>query len=163
MSKTPTPFNNDLPVDSSSVHSKDLEQKRVVENHSISLLEEKLLVNRNKKKIGEVVIRKETETKMVHIPVRCEKLIIEKAGVTTEHLAEVNLSEEEVNGVKFSEFDNVNDIYQVQSEFVSLEEVKALLAKMTANSTQNNTKVRLEIITDSSESQQVYQRMLEQP
>ena len=163
MSKTPTPFNNDLPVDSSSVHSKDLEQKRVVENHSISLLEEKLLVNRSKKKIGEVVIRKETETKMVHIPVRCEKLIIEKAGVTTEHLAEVNLSEEEVNGVKFSEFDNVNDIYQVQSEFVSLEEVKALLAKMTANSTQNNTKVRLEIITDSSESQQVYQRMLEQP
>ena len=154
-----TPFDDNLPVSSPSNVSS---QPQIRENHTISLLEEKLLVNRRKQKVGEVVIRKETETRMLHIPVRCEKLIVEKAGVTTEHLAEVNLTEGEVNGVKFSDLGSVSDIYQVQSEFVSLEQFKALLTKITANPTQSKTKIRLEIITDSPESQQAYQQIFEQ-
>jgi len=44
------------------------------------LLEEQLVVNRQRVKLGEVVIRKVIETRMVEIPVQREKLVVEKIG-----------------------------------------------------------------------------------
>ncbi|WP_319422237.1 DUF2382 domain-containing protein [Pleurocapsa sp. FMAR1] len=156
-------YNNDV----------DKIQAGIPETYQISLLEEKLVVKRSKLKVGEVVVRKEVETRMVHLPIRREKLIIEKVGATNEHLTEVDLGEGEINGVKFSELGNTNDIYQVQSGFISLEAVKQLLAKIdnlyqnesgaganiqpTDRSNSKNVKVRLEIITDNSQSQQTFQ------
>ena len=136
---------------------RDTEQNQQLrENYNISLLEEKLVVKRYKRKLGEVVVRKEVETRTIHIPIRREKLIIEKVGVTTEHLTEV-IGEEQVNGIEFGELNNSNDIYQVQSDFVSLQAVKELLSKIGDRSGTENIKVRLEIITDNSQSQQDYQ------
>ena len=89
--------------------------RQVRENYHISLLEEKLVVKRQKRKLGEVVVRKEVEIQTIHIPIRREKLIVEKIGVTTEHLTKVNLAEEQVNGVKFGELNNSKNIYQAQS------------------------------------------------
>jgi stress response protein YsnF len=40
------------------------------ELYQISLLEEKLQVSRRKEKVGEVVIRKQFETRMISIPLR---------------------------------------------------------------------------------------------
>ena len=133
--------------------------RQVRENYNISLLEEKLVVNRHKRKLGEVVVRKEVETQVIHIPIRREKLIVEKVGVTTEHLKEVNLGEEQVNGVKFGELDNAKNIYQAQSNFVSLQQLKDLLTRIPDRSDTENIKLRLEIITDNSQSQQVYQNI----
>ncbi len=149
-------------------------EAEIRENHQISLLEEKLVVKRRKLKVGEVVVRKEVETRMVHLPIRREKLIIEKAGATNEYLTEVDLGEGEINGVKFSELSDTDNIYQVQSGFVSLEAAKKLLAKIDNCQNQNdlgdgantqstdrsnlkNVKVRLEIISDNSQSQQTFQ------
>ncbi len=147
-------YNNDV----------DKIQAEIRENYQISLLEEKLVVKRRQLKVGEVIVRKEVETRMVHLPIRREKLIIEKVGVTNEYLTEIDLGEGEINGVKFSELSNTNDIYQVQSGFVSLEAVKQLLAKIDDfkdqpkdRSNLKNVKVRLEIITDNSQSQQTFQ------
>ena len=133
--------------------------RQVRENYNISLLEEKLVVNRQKHKLGEVVVRKEVETKTIHIPIRREKLIVEKVGVTTEYLTEVNLAEEQVNGVKFGELDNTKDIYQAQSNFVSLQQLRDLLIRIPDRSDTENIKLRLEIITDNSQSQQIYQNI----
>lgn len=143
---------NPTPID-------DAEQNRqqVRESHNISLLEEKLVVKRYRHKLGEVVVRKEVETRMIHLPIRREKLIVEKVGLATEHLTEVNLAEEQVNGVKFGELNDSNDIYQAQSDFVSLQRLKELLTKIPNRSGTENIKVRLEIITDDAESQQAYQ------
>ena len=149
-------------------------QAEIPETHQISLLEEKLIVKRRKLKVGEVVVRKEVETRMVHLPIRREKLIIEKVGATNEYLTEVDLGEGEINGVRFSELSDTDNIYQVQSGFVSLEAAKELLAKIGNCQNQNdlgdganaqstdrsnikNVKVRLEIITDNSQSQQIFQ------
>ena len=142
-----------LPVDDTEL------DRQVRENYDISLLEEKLVVKRQKHKLGEVVVRKEIETRTLHIPIRREKLIVEKVGITTEHLTEVNLAEERVNGVKFGELDNAKDIYQVQSNFVSIEQLRDLLTRIGDRSDTENIKLRLEIITDNSRSQQVYQNI----
>ena len=136
----------------------DTELDRLRE-YNISLLEEKLVVKRQKRKLGEVVVRKEVETQTIHIPIRREKLIVEKVGVTTEHLTEVNLAEEQVNGVKFGELNNSKNIYQAQSNFISLQQLKDLLARIPDRSDAENIKLRLEIITDNSQSQQVYQNI----
>ena len=135
----------------------DNPDRQVRENYNISLLEEKLVVKRQKHKLGEVVVRKEVETQTIHIPIRREKLIVEKIGVTTEHLTEVNLAEEQVNGVKFGKLDNAKDIYQAQSNFVSLQQLRDLLTRILDRSDTENIKLRLEIITDNSQSQRAYQ------
>lgn len=146
-------FVNSVPID-------DTEPDRLVqENYNFSLLEEKLVVNRQKRKLGEVIVRKEVETQTIHIPIRREKLIVEKVGITTEHLTEVNLAEEKVNGVKFGELDNARNIYQAQSNFVSLQQLRDLLARIPDRSDTENIKLRLEIITDNSQSQRVYQNI----
>ncbi|MBE9045086.1 DUF2382 domain-containing protein [Pleurocapsales cyanobacterium LEGE 10410] len=130
---------------------------KLLEDHQFSLLEEKLVVKRRKQKVGEVVVRKKIETKMIHLPIRREKLIVEKVGVTDEHLAEIDLGEGEVNGVKFSEITGANDIYLAQSNFVSPEVAQELLTKIVNTSTTANIKMRLEIVTDNSELQETCQ------
>lgn len=64
------------------------------ESHKIQLLEERLKVNRHKRKVGEVVVRKEIETRIVEVPLRREKLIIEQVGNEPHRIAEVDLGEQ---------------------------------------------------------------------
>jgi len=124
-----------------------------LEIHQISLLEEKLQVARRKEKIGEVVIRKQVETRMVHLPIRREKLIVEKVGKNPERLAEIVLTEETVNGIKYDELDRNNNIDINQSKFVSLSTARELLSTLAQSPTSAQTKVRLEIITNGSEDE----------
>ncbi|WP_019506672.1 DUF2382 domain-containing protein [Pleurocapsa sp. PCC 7319] len=152
-------LNNNWQINSPHTDNTEEKPEEVADIHDISLLEEKLIVKRRKQKVGEVIVRKEVETRMVHIPIRREKLIVETVGITTEHLTEIDLGESEVDGVKFGELGDTHNIYQAQSEFVSLQSVKDLLTKITTNSTPGNTKIRLEIITDNPESQRAYQNI----
>lgn len=147
-------LNNDVPTDSLIDNLKIEEQE--LEEHQIKLLEEKLIVKRLKQKVGEVIVRKQIETRTIHLPIRREKLIIEKVGATTEHLAEVDLKEGEVNGVKFSELSNTDDLYLTQSNFVSIETAQHLLTEIH-NLSRENVKIRFEIVADSPESQKTYQ------
>ena len=150
-------LDNDLQIDRDEVDSTDV--AKAVEDYQFSLLEEKLIVKRRKQKVGEVVVRKKVETRMIHLPIRREKLIVEKAGVTNEHLTEIDLGEGEVNGVKFSEITGTNDIYLAQSNFVSPQVAKELLTKISNASTTENIKIRLEVVTDNSELQNTYQNL----
>lgn len=144
-------LNSNLVDDSLEIHSE-------VESYNISLLEEKLVVKRAKKKVGEVIVRKEIETRTVHIPIRREKLIIEKQGLTDASIDEVELAEGEVNGIRFGHLSNTNDIYQVQSEFVDLQKLRQILDAI-GNNAGENVRMRLEIISDRPELQQKYQNI----
>ena len=150
------PLDDNLPLDLTSVNDAEIEA-RVLEEHQISLLEEKLLVKRRKHKVGEVIVRKKVETRTIHLPIRREKLVIEKAGITNEQLTEIDLGEGEVNGVKFSELGNTDDLYLSQSNFVSVEAAQQLLEEVKNRSASSNLKIRLEIVSDDSEVQTVYQ------
>ena len=60
-----------------------------------SLLSERLTVNLNRRKIGEIVVRKEIETQIVQVqvPVRREKLIVEQVSPEYQLLAEIDLDQ----------------------------------------------------------------------
>lgn len=63
----------------------------------IPLLEERLQVNRRRQKIGEVIIRREVETRIVEVPVRREKLIVEQISPEFRQIAAIDLSETEIS------------------------------------------------------------------
>lgn len=72
----------------------DLEANLLVphEGKTIPLMQERLVVNRQRHKVGEVVVRKVVETEWVQVPLYKEKLIIKKDGESAS-LAEISLGE----------------------------------------------------------------------
>ena len=117
------------------------------EDLKISLLEEKLQVARQRKKVGEVVIRKKVETRMVRVSIRREKLIVERIGENPELLTEVIIGESKLNNYEESDRSNIN---LSQSNFLTISTAKELLEAIGHLSTATNARVRLEIITDDS-------------
>ena len=63
------------------------------------LLGERVVVDRSKRKVGEVIVRKEIKTRMVQVPVRYEKLIVEEVSPEHKILAEIDLMPEEVTRI----------------------------------------------------------------
>lgn len=64
------------------------------EQHVIPLLEERLIVNITQEKRGEIVVRKEVETRLikVEVPVRHEKLIVEQTFPEYQKISEVDIA-----------------------------------------------------------------------
>lgn len=124
------------------------------ESFPIKLLEEKLAVKYEKRKVGEVVVRKEVETILVEVPVRREKLIVEQVKPHYEKLAEINLSQTEfTNGL------------QVKGEFSSLKSVIELLtaiANQQGDDFQEFSKIKVEMTLKDLKSQSMCQRLFEQ-
>jgi sporulation protein YlmC with PRC-barrel domain len=73
----------------------------VKDENIVRLLEERLIADHRKRKVGEVVVRKEIETQMVQVPVRREKLIVEQVSPEHQQLAEIDLSEGDIEGLEF--------------------------------------------------------------
>lgn len=69
------------------------------ESTHLELVEEQLVVNRQRVKVGEVSIRRVVETEMVQVPIQREKLVIERVGESTDPI-EVNLNETRINGAE---------------------------------------------------------------
>lgn len=120
-------------------------QPIVKEEENFSLLEERLVVNRQKCKVGEVVVRKKIETRMIQVPIRREVLIVEKVGNEVEKVAEIDLGEVE---------SNPSDNYYVSSEFVSPQLAKNLLEVITRQPNSGSVKVRIELEVDSLEKEE---------
>jgi stress response protein YsnF len=59
----------------------------------IQLFEERVAVDMQQRKLGEVIVRKVIETEIIEIPVRREKLVIEQISPTYQQLAAVDLSQ----------------------------------------------------------------------
>ena len=132
----------------------------VLDEEIIRLLEEKLVVNRSKRKIGEVVVRKEVETRIVEVPVQQEKLIIEQVGAEeTQQLAEIDLGETKITGIFEQSTHNANHPYTVTGEFLSPKAASDILAAIALQEQQGCTQVRVELIVENPELQESYQQM----
>ncbi|MEB3182518.1 MAG: DUF2382 domain-containing protein [Nostocaceae cyanobacterium] len=70
--------------------------RRIVETKNIQLLEERLVVKNIRHKVGEVIVRKVVETQMVQVPIRREKLIVEKVYPEYKQIAEIGLDAEDI-------------------------------------------------------------------
>lgn len=144
---------------------------RVMEEEIVRLLEERLVVNRSKRKVGEVVVRKEIETRIVEVPVQREKLIIEQVGAETKQLAEIDLGEGEVTGIELRKVagsdtlpKDVSDSdapYRVTGEFVSPKAASDLLEAIALRGQHGCKKVRVELVLDNPSDQNTYQQMFD--
>lgn len=135
------------------------QQSNLPETYQIPLLEEKLQISRRKKKVGEVVVRKQVETRMVQVPIRREKLIVERIGNNPEQLTEVVIGEEKVNGFKYEEFNNTDSLHITKSHYLDVQTAQQLLEAIANLSSANKAKVRLEIVTNCSEHQIKHQNI----
>jgi stress response protein YsnF len=76
---------------------------RVSAQEVIPLLSERVVVDRQKRKAGEVVVRKVIETEVVEVLVRREKLIVEQVSPAYKELAVIDLGETSVERAKSPE------------------------------------------------------------
>jgi stress response protein YsnF len=74
--------------------------ERVSAQEVIPLLAERVVVDRQKRKAGEVVVRKVIETEVVEVLVRREKLIVEQVSPAYKELAVIDLGETSTERVK---------------------------------------------------------------
>jgi stress response protein YsnF len=134
----------------------------IVEEEIVRLLEERLVVNRRKWKVGEVVVRKEIETEIVRVPIRREKLIVEQVGSETKILAEIDLAEAGVTEISQAYRDEpVPNHDTVVGEFLSPKAASNLLDAIALQKRHGCTKVRIEVVVENSELQETYQKMFD--
>ncbi|MEQ8969431.1 MAG: DUF2382 domain-containing protein [Coleofasciculus sp. C1-SOL-03] len=156
---------SEKPIEVEQRVNPDLDQSdqtsEIVEEDMIRLLEEQLVVNRSKQKVGEVVVRKEIETRMVEVPVRREKLIVEQVGADSKPLAEIDLGKGKVTGVSDSVETSPQTTTTVKGEFVSPKAASDLLAAIALQDNHGCANVRVELVVDNPELQEMYQKMFD--
>jgi stress response protein YsnF len=153
---------SEVPSDDSQDEVLNLESEMsdssILDEATIRLLEEQLTVERNSKKVGEVVVRKVVETKTVEVPVRQEKLIVEQIqGDQTENLAEIDLSSGVVEGTTLQNTP-VNS-FSVHGEFISSEAASEILKAISLQKNNGCQNIKIELVVSDSQKQQEYQAM----
>ena len=139
------------------------QQSEVVEEEVIRLLQEELVVERNKQKVGEVVVRKEIETRMVEVPIRREKLVVEQVGSEGKPLAEIDLGKGQITGIDedLISFEPVEEGTTVKGEFFSLKAASDILEAIALQPNPGCAKVRVELVLEDPENQTAYQAMFD--
>ncbi len=123
----------------------------------IQLLEERLVVRSDKRKVGEIVVRKEIETRIVEVPIRREKLIVERVEPTYERIAEIDLGQTQLNGKAHTIDHSSAKDNTVYGEFDSLRTASDLLDAIARTPSNDCTEIRIEITLKDSKHQETYQ------
>lgn len=147
------------------------DKSNVLEEEIVRLLEERVVINRRKQKVGEVVVRKEIETQIIEVPIQREILIIEQVGSETKRLAAIDLSKGEITGVELanpssSEIHHQKESrhehgYPVIGEFVSPRAASNLLEAIALQKRHGCEKIRVELTVENPELQKTYQNMFD--
>jgi stress response protein YsnF len=132
----------------------------------IRLLEERVVVNSTKRKIGEVIVRKEIEIRMVQVPVRCEKLIVEQVSPEHKQLAEIDLGHGDISGLEFldgqtPEIAKLESGLTVKGDFHSPKIASLLLNAIALERNNKCKQVRVTIVVEDEEHQKKYQDWFE--
>lgn len=140
----------------------DSTTEEVAHEDIIRLLGERLIVDRSKRKVGEVVVRKEIETRMVTVPVRHERLIVEQVSPEYKELANIYLGGEEIAGVEPPsaqklESPDFNGALTVSGEFSSPKIASLLLNAIALERNNGCKRVKITIAVEDEQHQQKYQ------
>jgi Domain of unknown function (DUF2382) len=175
--------NGNNPEESSYVRSNKDPDSRVLTEETIVLLEERFIVDITRRKVGEIVVRKEIESHVitVQIPVRREKLIVEQISPEYKRLAEVDLGQngsqesimEEVrenlanidSGAEVVSVQNDSRHYSPESlgahgEFYSLESAINALQKIYSLQAQSPKVIRIEVIANDQNHKEALEHLL---
>jgi len=132
------------------------------------LLEERLVIDRRKQKVGEVIIRKEVHTRLVEIPIRYERLIVEQVSPNPKQLAAIDLGCGEVTGIDLDspEIDdpvqNSGNATDLRINFNSLEYAHQFLEELTQMLKASDESSQIEIVLKDQNSQGAYWSWLKQ-
>lgn len=124
----------------------------------VPLLEERLQVEYERRKVGEVIIRKKIETRMVQVPVRYEVLVIEQVSPAQKTLAEVDLSQ---GTFSEAEMPALAGKPTVSGEFKSAKTASAVIDAIAKTLRHQCKSIRIEIELDDSSLTQSYQDWLD--
>lgn len=136
--------------------------EQVTEEQIIRLIEERLFVESSKRKVGEVIVRKVIETRMVQVPVRREKLIVEQISPEHKQLAEIDLGQGEISGVDLTEVERLevtrfDSGLTVNGEFSSPKIASLLLNAIALEKNHGCKQVRVTIAVEDESRQKKYQ------
>ncbi|MEH2375522.1 YsnF/AvaK domain-containing protein [Nostoc sp.] len=134
----------------------------VNEQQIIRLLEERLVVESSKRKVGEVIVRKVIETRMIQVPVRREKLIVEQISPEHKQLAEIDLDGGEILGLDLTEVESLevtrfDSGLTVSGEFSSPKIASLLLNAIALEQNHGCKQVRVTIVIEDESHQKKYQ------
>jgi len=138
----------------------DEENLDIVDQEVIRLLEERLVINRSKRKVGEVIVRKEIETRMVQVPIQWEKLIVEQVGDDPKVLAEIDLGEGNITGIDLAEIQSDRHEPTVKAEFTSVQKASKILNAIASQPRHGCVKVRLELVLEDKQLEDTYQKWM---
>jgi stress response protein YsnF len=124
----------------------------------VPLLEERLQVEYEQRKVGEVVIRKKIETRMIQVPVRYEVLVIEQVNPEQKTLAEVDLSQ---GTFSETEMPMVQGQPIVSGEFKSPKTASAVLDAIAKTLRDQCKSIRIEVELADGNLVQSYQDWLD--
>ena len=125
----------------------------------IPLLEERLVIDRHKRKVGEVVVRKEIETQIVEVPIRREKLIVEQISPTYKQLAVVDLGNAPAQ--QDSSFD-ASLSQTASAKFTSANAAIEFIEAIARDSNSNLAAIQVSIVLVDENLQTAYQQWLGQ-
>ncbi len=148
------------PTTNIPVEPVDLEQ--VTEEQILRLLEERLVIETSKRKVGEVIVRKVIETRMVQVPVRREKLIVEQVSPEHKQLAEIDLGQGEIAGVDLTGVERLVSTHfdsslTVSGEFSSPKIASLLLNAIALEQNHSCKQVHITIAVEDESHQKKYQ------
>ena len=125
----------------------------------IPLWEERLKINRRKRKVGEVVIRKEVETHIIEVAIRREKLIVERVSPDYQQIAVVELGQSEV--ADSDSFESTS-LPNVKGEFPSVTAAIQFLNAIATELVSDLQKVQIQVVLKDPIQQANYQALLDQ-
>ncbi|MDZ7992882.1 MAG: YsnF/AvaK domain-containing protein [Nostoc sp. EfeVER01] len=164
-SETPGDFNSTEQLANNQMTNSPVEPlnnlEQVPEEQIIRLLEERLFVESSKRKVGEVIVRKVIETRMVQVPVRREKLIVEQISPEHKQLAEIDLGQGEISGLDLTEVEKLEATHHngltVSGEFSSPKIANLLLNAIALERNHGCKQVRVTIAVEDELHQKKYQ------
>ncbi|MBN4005596.1 DUF2382 domain-containing protein [Nostoc sp. LPT] len=164
-SETPGDFNSTEQLAKNQISNSPVEPvnlEQVPEDQIIRLIEERLVVESSKRKVGEVIVRKVIETQIVQVPVRREKLIVEQISPEHKQLAEIDLGQGEIPGVDLTEVERLevthfNNGLTISGEFSSPKIANLLLNAIALERNNGCKQVRVTIAVEDESHQKKYQ------
>jgi len=133
----------------------------IATTEKITLLEERLVIDQRRQKVGEVIVRKEIETRFIQVPVRREKLIVEQISPEHKQLAVIDLGQHESEVDANAAF-NTSLSPVLRGEFNSVKAAIQFLEAIAAHSGADSQKVQLGVVLEDAAMQATAQRWLEQ-
>ncbi|MEA5451511.1 DUF2382 domain-containing protein [Leptolyngbya sp. CCNP1308] len=141
----------DIDSEKKTIHV-DRDQHEFTPNagQGIQLVEERLIVNRKRVKVGEISVRRVVETEMVEVPIRREKLVVERIGDSADPV-EIPLGETQFQGNEIDAQPAGSDRSQDTTASGSFETIQDAIAFLDAVVQQPGhpcEKVRVAILLD---------------